>query len=60
MTVNDLNTLTSKLIQQGHGTKKIYQAYDCNTAVTGIGGKMIIKEECIEFLESDYLDGGEE
>lgn len=55
MTVNELNTLTRKLIQQGHGTKKIYQAYDCNTAVVGIGGKVIIKEKCIEFLDSHYL-----
>lgn len=58
MTVNELNTLTRRLIQQGHGTKKIYQAYDCNTAVTGIGGKMIIKEDCIEFLDSHYLEEG--
>lgn len=60
MTVNELNTLTRKLIQQGHGTKKIYQAYDCNCAYTGIGGKVEIKEDGVYLMESMYLDVGEE
>lgn len=60
MTVNELNTLTRKLIQHGHGTKKIYQAYDCNYAYTGIGGKVEIKEDGVYLMESMYLEGGEE
>ena len=60
MTVNELNTLTRKLIQQGHGTKKIYQAYDCNCAYTGIGGKVEKKEDGVYLMDSMYLEGGEE
>lgn len=60
MTVNELNTLTCRLIQHGHGTKKIYQAYDCNEAYTGIGGKLKIKENGIYFIESMYPDRSEE
>lgn len=56
MTVNEMYNLCKKLIDKGHGNKRIYQAYDCNYAFTGIGGKLKIKEDCIEFLESDYLD----
>lgn len=60
MTVNELNTLTRRLIQQGHGSKNVYQAYDCNCAYTGIGGKVKIKEDGIYFIESMYPDRGEE
>lgn len=60
MTVNEINTLTRKLIQQGHGTKKIHQAYDCNCAYTGIGGKVVIKEDGVYLMESMYLERGEE
>lgn len=56
MTVNELNTLTRKLIQQGHGTKKIFQSYDCNYAYTGIGGKVKIEDDAIILLETMYLD----
>lgn len=56
MTVNELNTLTRKLIQQGYGTKKIYQAYDSNYAFHGIGGKVKIEDDSIILLESMYLE----
>lgn len=56
MTVNELNTLTRKLIQQGHGTKEIFQSYDCNCAYTGIGGKVKIEDDAIILLETMYLD----
>ena len=60
MTVNELNTLTRRLIQQGYGSKSIFQSYDCNYGCTGIGGKVKIKDDGIYFIESMYPDRSEE
>lgn len=59
MTVNELNTLTRRLIQQGYGSKTVYQACDCTYAYTGIGGKVEIKENGIYFTESMNLNRSE-
>lgn len=60
MTVTQLHQLTEKWIKLGYGDKKVIQAYDCNFAYTGIGGKVKITDTTIEFLESDYPDRSEE
>ena len=49
MTVYEMHKLTTKWLYQGYGDKTLFQAYDCNYACTGIGGKAKIKENCIEF-----------
>lgn len=60
MTVYELHKLTEKWIKLGYSDKRVIQWYDCNFASTGIGGKVKITEETIEFLESDYPDRSEE
>lgn len=60
MTVNELHKLTTKWVNEGYGDKTICQWYDCNFACTHIGGKVKIKEDCIEFLEIGYPDRSEE
>ena len=60
MTVTQLHQLTEKWIKLGYGNKKVIQWYDCNFVPTGIGGKVKITDETIEFLESDYPDRSEE
>lgn len=54
MTVSQLHQLTDKWIKLGYGDKKVIQWYDCNCAATGIGGKVKITDENIEFIESGY------
>ena len=56
MTVNELNTLTRKLIQQGHGTKKIYQSLYNNLGYTDIVGKPIIQDDRVILLETIYKE----
>lgn len=60
MTVYELHQLTAKWIKLGYGNHKVIQWYDCNFAATGIGGKVKITNENIEFLESDYPDRSKE
>ena len=59
MTVSELHQLTEKWIKLGYSKHKVIQWYDCNFAATGIGGKVKITDETIEFLESDYPDRSE-
>ena len=55
MTVNELNKLTSTLIKQGHGDKKVLQCYDCNYAYTDVGGGDIrITDDAVMLADADY------